>query len=545
MPFALRAQVDRGELVNRGIDKYLDFQSDSAIAYLVAAVDPSIAAEVEMLKRGVQFLAQTLLSEGEEDLANLWMRWAVRHFGEMQIDSAEFDDPESVGNAYYLAIGFTGASAVGDSITRTAWEWPDFGVPGDSGSIRLDQEGLTPAVTVTIEGRGTIQAGRSLTLPAGSYALEISAVGQEPTQVTREVLPGVTVVLGFDLVPIVVDEVALAPDELPPDVEAAARARIARFTVTRYSTDPTCGTGFLVSGDGLLLTTYAAIRGAEELEVTLPDGTRMSEDVGIAAWDTRRNVAFLKLPVPNADSLLLTTDVSDGQWGWSLSHPQCSAVSVARVQVAQWLNRPAGLLELSDSLAAGEQGGPIISQSGAVIGVAAGGLTAVPADHVTLGLSDARNNVETDRLTALRDVASRENHLFGSVRIQSTLTSAIARVSPLENWQWPETVASGPVPFMFSGPVGRYRLELEAEGATAHEAEFQIDPGVLKEVNEPQIVAQGGRKFPWPIALLGAAGAAVAGVLAFSGGGDDGGNGGNGDGQPTTGSAVVILPHRW
>ena len=43
-PAATRAQADREDLVNRGIDQYLDFQPDSAIAYLIAAVDPDLAA---------------------------------------------------------------------------------------------------------------------------------------------------------------------------------------------------------------------------------------------------------------------------------------------------------------------------------------------------------------------------------------------------------------------------------------------------------------------------------------------------------------------
>jgi hypothetical protein len=170
-------------------------------------------------------------------------------------------------------------------------------------------------------------------------------------------------------------------------------------------------------------------------------------------------------------------------------------------------------------------------------------LNAVPTDHLTTSLVEARRNVQDDRITALRAVASQENHLFGSVMIQSSLSNARARVNPLEEWQWPETAVSDLAPFTFTGPQGRYRLELEGEGVPTHEVEFTIDPGMLKEVNEPQIVASSGGKFPWPIALLGAAGAAVAGVLAIIPG-DEPGPGGTGPTTETSGSAVVILPHR-
>jgi hypothetical protein len=185
----------------------------------------------------------------------------------------------------------------------------------------------------------------------------------------------------------------------------------------------------------------------------------------------------------------------------------------------------------------GEQGGPVVNQAGAVIGLAAGARAAVPADRLRQSLESARRNLAAGRLTALRTVAANEHHLYGAVRIQSSIANATARVSPLENWQWSETAAAGAVPFTFAGPMGRYRLQLQAEGGVSHQAEFQIDPGVLKEVNEPQIVARGGGKFPWPIALLGAAGAAVAGVFILTSGGN----------EPVTtdkGSVVVILPQR-
>jgi hypothetical protein len=343
-------------------------------------------------------------------------------------------------------------------------------------------------------------------------------------------------VLGFDLAAIVVDEVALAPDVLPEEVETRVRASLARFAASRYGSETTCGTGVLIGRDGLLLTTYTAIRGAEEIEVTLPDGTRLEREIGVAAWDVRNDVALLKLPTTNTDSLQLFTTVSDGQWAWAFVHPSCESASVTRLQIGRWANRPAGLLELADSLGQAEQGGPIFNQAGAVIGLGLSPLVGVPADHATPSLQDARDNVERNRITALRAVATEENHLYGSVRIQSALANARARVTPLEDWQWPETAVSDLVPFTFTGPVGRYQLQVYGEETQSHEAEFTIDAGVLKEVNEPQIVATGGRKFPWPIAVIGAAGAAVAGVLVLLGGD-----------EPVVeerGSVLVILPHR-
>ncbi len=311
------------------------------------------------------------------------------------------------------------------------------------------------------------------------------------------------------------------------------RSRLARFMVNRFRTSPTCGTGFFAGGDGLLLTTYAAIRGAESIEVELADGSNINDDISVAAWDTERNVAVLKLPVSSTDSVALTTDVSDGQWSWAFSYPGCRDVAVERLRVDAWEQQPAGMIRLADPFESAGQGGPLIAQSGAVIGLALGNQVAVPADHVMTSLATARQNVNEDRLVALQNVAERENHLYGSVMIQSTFSNATARVSPLENWHWPEVEQSGPIPFTYAGPMGRYRLSLQAVGQEAHQSEFTIDPGVFKEVTEPQIVAAegGGGGFPWPIALIGAAGAAVGGVLMLMGGETPIENG-NGNGDP-------------
>ncbi len=333
----------------------------------------------------------------------------------------------------------------------------------------------------------------------------------------------------------------MALDALPPDVDLAVRAQLARFTTMRFGTEPTCGTGFFVGADGLLLTTYSAVRGAETIHIDLPGGNRVTADVEVAAWDTDFDVAVLKLPLSRTDSLPLDLNVRDEQWTWVYAHPSCLAAEESPNRIARWLNRPDGALLLTDSIVFGDQGGPLITQAGAVIGLVAGPLTAVPADHVSRSLDAARRNVVEDRLTALTDMASRENHLYGSVMIQSSIENAIATVSPLEDWHWQEGTGGGPVPLTFTGPMGRYRLDLRAVGEPQHQVEFEIDPGVLKEVIEPQIVASGGGGFPWPIALLGAAGAAVAGVLMLGGGDGGGGGGGNGTPDPTT--ITVIVPH--
>ena len=126
---------------------------------------------------------------------------------------------------------------------------------------------VTAPISVEVADRGTIGTGERLTLDPGSYALRVAAEGYVGTEITREVLPGVTSVLAFDLEPVLAPEAEPAPGVLPDAVESSALANLARFSVTRFRSDLTCGTGVLVGADGLLLTTYVAIRGADDIFV--------------------------------------------------------------------------------------------------------------------------------------------------------------------------------------------------------------------------------------------------------------------------------------
>jgi hypothetical protein len=212
---------------------------------------------------------------------------------------------------------------------------------------------------------------------------------------------------------------------------------------------------------------------------------------------------------------------------------------VERLQLTAPETPAPGLIQLSDSLENSDQGGPLITHEGGVIGLAVGPHRAVPADRLARNLEIARRNVREDRLLALETVAERENHRYGSVMIQSSLDNAIAHVTPLEEWHWPETEVSGMVPLTYTGPAGRYQLDLQAAGNEVHQAEFVVDPGVFKQISEPQVAAvdPSGGGFPWPIALLGAAGAAVAGVLVLGGGSDSGP-----DAVTGPGTITVVLP---
>lgn len=526
------AQTDRAALVRRGVNALYNLDIEQAREYLTEAVDPTMDAPDSIWAVGIQFLVQLHLEVGNTELANSWMRWAVRLDPDMQIDMAQATP--AVIESWQNAVDVVRGGTPGDSLVETTWEWPGLGSRETSGRLRIPQHDLLSPITVMVENQGTVVAGESIELPPGSHRIRVEADRYESVEVTREILPGVTSVMAFRLEPLGAGEIS--GDVLSVVAETGAREQLVRFRVSRFGSAQTCGTGFFV-GAGLVVTTYSALRGAENLDIELADGTRLSQAVSVAAWDVGRDVAVLRLPVAREDSLRLQFEVADGQQTWGLAHPSCGSATIATVRISRWSNRPNGRLELADALPQADQGGPLIDSYGNVLGIGADAHSVVPADHLRSTIDEARRNVDDDALHAVREVAERENHLYGSVVIQSTIVGASAQITPDEDWHWPGLSTSGPVPLTFSGPQGKYKLELTAVGQPNQSAGFEIEPGFEKLLADPQIVAQGGG-FPWPIALLGAAGAAVAGYLVF-GSSDDPGP--TSDPNPTT--IRVILPH--
>jgi hypothetical protein len=135
-------------------------------------------------------------------------------------------------------------------------------------------------------------------------------------------------------------------------------------------------------------------------------------------------------------------------------------------------------------------------------------------------------------MMALREVAEQENHLFGAVDISADVMGSLVRIEPLESWHWPEAGMTGSLPTTFAGPMGRYGLELLVNNQVQDRREFTISPAIRDQLSmaiqavvaeQPQVLETGGGgKFPWPIALLGVAGAGAAVALLAGGGGENG-----------------------
>jgi len=534
-PGAVQAQQTRDELIRGGIRAYDQFETERAIELLQTGIDPNAGPPDSLWAVGVQMFAQILLEEGEGDLAEIWLRWALRVDPEMTVDSVTFL-PELV-RAYRAARDYVASSEAGSARAETRWHWAPRGVTRGSGTLIIDSPDVAVAVQLSVSEVGAVAPGSPLELTPGSYEIQAEAHGYDPIRVTREVLPGATTQLALRLMP---ELIALGDSALAPSVATETMNSLARLTAYRFGTEPTCVTGYVADREGLVVTTYRAIRGADSVSVQLP-ATGSQGGIRVAAYDVGADVAVLKLPQGSESSLTLVSQPSEGEYVWGFGFRDCQNAVATQTRIAAWRSPPRGVLSLGRPVSEADQGGPVTDAAGRVVGLATPGQAAVSAAQIRSALDVARRTLRSGRLSTVGQVAVRERHQFGAVAISTDMSGTVARLTPLESWHWPEAARSDSLPMLFAGPVGRYRLELLAESRVHKQLELRVNPGQRDELFIPllQVTTDSGGGFPWAIAALGVAGAGGAVALLAGGGG-----GGDGDTTgPTTGGISIRIPN--
>jgi len=278
--------------------------------------------------------------------------------------------------------------------------------------------------------------------------------------------------------PVVMDSV------LSPTVAAASLRSAARVEVQRFGTPVSCASGALVGG-GFVATSYQTIRGADRVTISLENGT-VVQDPQVVSYNVANDVALLRIPASMGDSLRIGATVQDNQYAWAVSYPACQAVaSTSRVRITG----TTPTLRHSGNLPESGMGAALVSNNGELVGLVNGDRTvAAPYSRVQSALSDARNS---PRPTSVVDVARAENHLYGSFAARSDAPGASARVSPLESWQWSTLAREAALPMTFTGPLGRYQVELLINGAVRASTIVRVTPGVSTQVTlAPPALAQ-------------------------------------------------------
>jgi hypothetical protein len=519
---------DRATLLQQATAAYDDFDPQRAIRLARAALNPALGSLDSTWTRGVHLLAQILIEEQQGALAGTWARWAMRSNPALEIDSVGYlaGVVDTLRAARAAAV-----RTAGDEVTRESYAWPTPAATTTEARLRLAPSAVP--VSLLVRGIGLVGAGPGLVLPPGTHELEVSASGFLPVRLTREALPGVTTELAFTLVPS-----TAAATSLVAESRSLLSAATVPLTVTRFGAPPACVAGVAASGERLVVTSYHAIRGA--------DAIAGNGDVRVAAWDVAANLAVLVLPTAAPAPLATAGVLVEGQALWGVTLADCRTASETRSVLQQWDGRPAGSLLLGEAPSGATTGTPLVDYQGRLAGVWSGGTRAAPATVVTDLVARATENVIAQRVLTPMQVATQENHRFGSVVVAVDVPNATVRFTPLETWQWAELAANGTAPFTFRGAAGRYTLVVSAPGIPARTQEIVVRAGettrtsvslraVAQGPGAPAAAApkKGVSKWVW-IGLIGAAG----GAAAMAGGGGGGGGGGG----STGGSVTVTVP---
>jgi serine protease Do len=171
----------------------------------------------------------------------------------------------------------------------------------------------------------------------------------------------------------------------------AARSWIEQFFVPPgFEREATgLGSGFVIRGDGLVITNEHVVRDATEVVVTLTDGRELDGEV--VGTDEVNDLALLRLRVPDgADPLPVaplgrSDDLMIGEWvvaignpfGYVLSNPEPSVtagvVSATGRNIMPGEGQQRGyyldMIQTDASINPGNSGGPLVNAMGEVVGV--------------------------------------------------------------------------------------------------------------------------------------------------------------------------------
>jgi hypothetical protein len=345
---------------------------------LMRAADPGLGARDSLWAVGVLDLAQSLLMSRQEEAGKLWLRWLVRHGSRWRIDRSYYDPTTIL--AYDQAVPKVRSEEVADSIpVETSWRWPGTFARTGRGSVEVRSADPSVPVTVTVEGGPTVLADSAVGLQAGTYDLTAGAPGFVTAHLTREVLPGATTVLEFDL---------------PPVLPSAATGRVTPALVTiRYTEGgrSLCANGLMARAGGLVLTT-SGLQQDRDLQVETSAG--VYRQVSVAATDPAHGLAVLRLEAGRQPALQPATRITDGEYAWSFFRTGCGTPTRARTRLSGWDGSRVHPVDIEPELPLAASGSALFDGQGELIGVVTG-----PGQVAPIGMAQALLDRATGRAT--------------------------------------------------------------------------------------------------------------------------------------------------
>jgi S1-C subfamily serine protease len=155
------------------------------------------------------------------------------------------------------------------------------------------------------------------------------------------------------------------------------------------------GTGFFVTADGSLVTNAHVVEGCTAIRVRTGDGA--AQDGRLVAKDAANDLALLKVataPPAKGASLRAAVRLGEGVAAFGFPHANLLSTSgnftLGNVTALSGLGDDVRFVQVSTPVQAGNSGGPLLDQSGNVVGVVTAKLNAI---KVALASGDLPQNV--------------------------------------------------------------------------------------------------------------------------------------------------------
>ena len=291
---------------------------------------------------------------------------------------------------------------------------------------------------------GLVVAGGT---PAGSYRGVVTPAALDPRPLAISTVPALPIAIpsleGADFA-----AVAARVNGAVVNIDAVGRDERGR-TPRRFQREMPdengapvegSGSGFIIDGEGFVLTNYHVVEGADRVTVTMGDGRAyLATIVGI---DPAIDVALLKVQAPvklpvaalgNSDTLKV------GEWVCAIGNPMGYVHSVT-VGVVSFLGRKLfdqsldAFIQTDAAISFGNSGGPLINSRGQVVGMT----TAISSQASNIGFAIPISQI-IGVLPQLREIGRVSRGFAGVVlapvtpRLQSALQLAKARGALVED----------------------------------------------------------------------------------------------------------------
>jgi len=179
-----------------------------------------------------------------------------------------------------------------------------------------------------------------------------------------------------------------------PTIAKAADGAIVTIVMANGDQPLASGTGFLVSGDGVIVTNYHVIENGNVAIVKFPDGTAFPVD-GVLAADKVRDLAIIKIHGKAFRTLTLgnSDQIQVGEEVVAIGNPLGLELTVSNgILSGVRTGKEAGgkLLQITAPITHGSSGGPLFNMMGEVVGITTRGYEGAGNLNFAIPANDAK-----------------------------------------------------------------------------------------------------------------------------------------------------------